>query len=904
MNESPLILCATTRLAQYLRSRPGVGMHIWQTPRTATLGQWLAELAEIWLLDGGESLPQLLDGDAERLVWESVIHRQLERDIAPLFDLEGMAKTASEAHAMAEVWGPAPDHAFPTEEQRQFQRWREAFVRKCDGSGWVDPARFQARLLQRLALDHSVLPAKIVFAGFDRFSPFEHRLQAVLQTAGCVVEITPFPAVDPVSHLGHVVVDVQAECEAVAAWARHTLNAHPAWRLGIVVPDLEARRHRLECALDDVFHPEVLTSGRHDTPRVYNFSLGMPLGDQPLVRVALDWLGVCAARGRVEQKRLSQLLLSSAWSAGESEADARARLDARIRQSLGTTVSLEAVIGIAASLKGACPKTLQALRAVSEVIATLPRKAQSASQWMAVFTRLLAAVDWPGERILTSQSFQVRQAFLLEVERFSRLDQTLGSVPFSEAVRQLTRIVRQRLFQPQTRGEPSIQVLGVLESAGLQFDALWVMGMNDDLWPPSPSPNPLLPLEWQRHCGTPRACAEVELTFARQVHARLAAAAPRVHFSWAEREGHQQRRPSPLLGQMVPSPMDWPVCRSPAKQAIEQAAQGCEWLDDALAPPVAEGAVLQGGVALLKAQAICPAWAFYSARLGARALDAPVDGLDAAARGTLVHGVLEAFWRAVGDSDRLHLLDAQALKAQLDAAIEAAIVRHETDQGEALPSVFRVLEAGRLFRLMMAWLPFELAREIPFVVEACEEGSELALDRIRVKTRVDRIDRLADGRRIVIDYKTGSKIDMASWASHRIAEPQLPLYAAKVLAPTSDEVAATVFARVQLDDPGFSGIASESALLAGVQGLADSRQKLFDRTHFPDWTSVLTHWQRSIDEIAREIGDGVAGVMIEDPGLLIYCDVLPLLRLPEWEKQRVLAAGISQAQSKQAVDHE
>jgi len=82
-------------------------------------------------------------------------------------------------------------------------------------------------------------------------------------------------------------------------------------------------------------------------------------------------------------------------------------------------------------------------------------------------------------------------------------------------VRRLGQLCRQRLFQPETRGRPAIQVLGVLESAGLSFDGLWVMGMNDDQWPPPPRPNPLLPADVLRAAGASHASAEVELDFAR-----------------------------------------------------------------------------------------------------------------------------------------------------------------------------------------------------------------------------------------------------------------------------------------------------------------------------------------------------------------------------------------------------
>jgi superfamily I DNA/RNA helicase len=49
----------------------------------------------------------------------------------------------------------------------------------------------------------------------------------------------------------------------------------------------------------------------------------------------------------------------------------------------------------------------------------------------------------------------------------------------------------------------------------------------------------------------------------------------------------------------------------------------------------------------------------------------------------------------------------------------------------------------------------ERARTAPFTVEACERSIEVPLGPVTLRGRVDRIDREADGRRVLIDYKSG-----------------------------------------------------------------------------------------------------------------------------------------------------
>jgi exodeoxyribonuclease-5 len=252
-----------------------------------------------------------------------------------------------------------------------------------------------------------------------------------------------------------------------------------------------------------------------------------------------------------------------------------------------------------------CPQTVAAVDAFIDAMAGMSR-ALHPGEWSGVFRRALKAAGWPGDRQLSSHEFQARRAFGEVLDGFGRLDGLLGKLSLNEAVRRLSQLCQQRIFQPETRGQPPIQVLGILESAGLEFDALWVMGMNDDLWPP-PRPNPLLPAELLRAAGAAHASAEVELDFAQREHARLSLAAPDVTFSYARADGNRILRPSPLIAG-IPLAGDAPgEVVTLARQLGKEAGTACELLEDAQAPPVAEGEMVSGGSWLLRAQAVCPA---------------------------------------------------------------------------------------------------------------------------------------------------------------------------------------------------------------------------------------------------------------------------------------------------------
>ena len=897
----PLYLCATTRLAQTLRARrPPGAAGAWRTVSALTLGQWFAQLAEEAQLCGLAELPQVLDPYAERLLWEQVIADTLAQSAgaaAPLFDLAGMAASAQGAQQLLRLWPDlaaslvAPELA---DEAQLFRSWQGEFLRRCRGRGWLDLGGWQERILDLLAAGEFALPGALWLIGFDRLTPLEQRLLAELEMRGVKVVVAAFPpaardadwpplTVDrragEISPSHYQAPDAAAECAAAVAWAAVRLAeaAQPDYRIGIVAPHLADVREQLESLLDDALHPQTLRPEQAEAPRCYNFSLGRPLAAQPLVRSALDLLALAGQRGRVEQARFCDLLLANGWQGDLGEADARALLVAALRRDLGYFTHWPAVLRLAERQAGQAPlpQTAAALQALAAAGDGQPRR-QLPGRWAAWFAEVLAAAGWPGERRLSSHEFQARRAFGEVLAGLGRLDELLGPVDRAMALKRLGELCRQRVFQPETRGRPAIQVLGVLESAGLEFDALWLMGMNDDQWPPAPRPNPLLPAAAQRQVGAAHASAEVELDFARRVTERLLQSAPEVVLSWAQADGNRVRRPSPLLAAGRPLSVPPLAAPSPAAQAALQAGCACEEIDDHQAPPLAVGEPVAGGSWLLRAQAICPAWAFYQFRLHAEALDEAVEGLDPAARGTLVHGALEVFWKATGDATRLRAQTPETRAAAVAAACESALAGYEQAVHQPLPARFRQLEAARLQRLLLRWLALETERAGDFRVLACEQQASVEIEGILVKMVVDRIDAVPGGQ-LILDYKTGAAIDVKNWASPRISEPQLPIYAALLAADT----VAVAFAKVLPDKPAFAGVAADGGLLPGVPGLGDGKQRIFPSEVFPDWGSVLTHWRERLHAIAREVRAGEAGVVFADEKLLQYCEVKPLLRLPE-----------------------
>jgi exodeoxyribonuclease-5 len=881
-----VVLCATSRLASGLRRAHGAvqasrGAASWQALQTATVSQWLDHVTSAALLRGEippASVPgQFLTWPQEHSVWEQAVAADMAQSASAidLFDREGLARAAMAAESLRAAWKLEVPESLHTEEYRAFQRWRMQVAATCQRNEWSTADAVLGWRIGCIARGVSGLPLRVGIAGFIAPDPWLSRLLLALEARGVELFRVDF-GVEAERVSAQECADAEAECQAAGAWARERLVADPAARLRIAVADLPTRRRGLMAALDAALHPQAVGAAWAGVERDYVLATGTPLADVSPVATALALLPLFAHPQSIAQADLGALLCGMGWSADVAEADARARLEAALREVLPPEFSLDRLLRTLARLEiaAAAPALMAHLAALSERVRRLPRR-QSPGDWGQAFAEALRVLAWPGQRPLLTAEREARVKLNETLAGLAALDAVRGRIDAAAALRLLRRQCRELAFAPVRQSPPRVEVCSLDDALAEPVTGLWVMGLDEWAWPRAPRPNPLLPAELQRCAGMPDARGDSLLAQAQVMQALWCASADEVVFSWAVREGERELRPSALLAEMARvhvSPLS--LCRTGGGDGE------LESLDDAQAPPVAADERVRGGTALLKAQALCPAWGFYQYRLGAQALPTPVFGLDARARGLLVHAALEAFWR--GRSRDAVLAMAQALRHAEIRRVAVHALNHLDHQAiDPLPPRLRTLEQERLERLLASWLELELQRPA-FSVIGCEEGHTLDIAGLSVRVTIDRIDRLADGQLVILDYKTGRSATAESWADERITEPQLPIYAA--LAFPDQPLAAVALARVTPDEAAFVGLAASDGALPGVRSLAAQRKR-YDEAGFPDWDSVRLRWAERLRTLAREILDGQAAVSFADEQDVAHCEVRPLLRLAERRAQ-------------------
>jgi len=862
-------------LSAYEQEMLALGCEAWSTPDILPWDAWLLRLWEDAVIAGGLPSPDLLLNPSQELhLWESII----EAHPQPLLRKEATARSAREAWQLIKAWrvksgGEPYTH---NEDTQAFQAWVRQFEAQCKSRSWLSQSQVLSELIRLLdAADHCPLP-ELLLIGFDELEPVQQELIEALQRAGASVRWVQLASGES-SAVQLQAVDTRDEIDLLSRWVRQRLNDNHQARVGIVVPDLAAQRPVLELALAKALSPQSLVPGAESAAQSWNISLGRPLSSYPVVQAAFQLLRLTEQRGSMEE--VGALLRSPYLAGAELEAGSRALLDGKLREIGEPVIGLKNLHFLAAQhdkedghpKPWTCPELAKRLGSLLELAKASPPRS-GAGHWASWFADWLGAAGWPAGRSLNSDEFQTLEAWRKLLVSYGSLDAVSEPMSRSEALSRLRRMAASSLFQPKSEDAP-VQVLGLYEAIGLEFEHLWVMGLHDGVWPPSPRPNPFIPLPLQRAHNLPHSSAVRELAVAKRITERLCRAAPEVVMSYPGRQGAEELSPSPLI-------MDFPettergLALGPMELWRDRVRHSADLqrIEQDPAPPLAQHQAL-GGSAIFKHQSLCPFRAFAEHRLGAKPLAGVQIGLDAMGRGSLLHRVLELFWQEIRNQARLLALSGDELERIITEKVEQAISEQARGAPQTFSERFKAVETGRLVGLTQRWLELE-GQRAPFEVVEFERMDTPELNGVQIRCFIDRVDQLPGGDKVVIDYKSG-KVSPGDWFGERPEDPQLPLYSAILDGP----IAAVLFGQIRADELAYKGVVKEEGLIPGLPSRNTQLKQAME-----EWPAVLETWKETVTRLAGEFRVGQAAVDPKNGSKTCessYCPLVALCRIHE-----------------------
>ncbi|MCB1557218.1 MAG: double-strand break repair protein AddB, partial [Alphaproteobacteria bacterium] len=333
--------------------------------------------------------------------------------------------------------------------------------------------------------------------------------------------------------------------------------------------------------------------------------------------------------------------------------------------------------------------------------------------------------------------------------------------------------------RPAYGTHPRLAILGQLEARLLQSDLVILGGLNDGVWPASAATDPWMSRPMRQEAGLPSPERSVGLAAhdfvqgfcASQVvltRSRRTDGAPTVPSRWLQR----------LETVLTAFGVD-PDCLAAhpylsLSRALDRPEHACPQSRPAPRPPL-EKRPRTLPVTAIETWRRDPYSLYARYVLKLRKLDPLEMDADAALRGTLVHEVLDRFIRTHGDS-----LPSDP------RGVLTAMGRESLSAYDDAPALLTFWEP-RLNRLLDWFAGQEQqwrgAGASPVATELSGRmtiADGLPGGAFTLTAKADRIDRLADGRMAIIDYKTGAAPAMKD--VHAGFSPQMPLEGALLAA--------------------------------------------------------------------------------------------------------------------------
>ncbi|OGT26572.1 MAG: hypothetical protein A3I77_06975 [Gammaproteobacteria bacterium RIFCSPLOWO2_02_FULL_42_14] len=832
-----LIITANSRLARHWQNKTNQNHSssspVWETPPIVPLSVWLETTFHQTNQDG----KILLNTFQERHLIETIIEEIPLSE--PLIQPASLPDMVSSAWELLTLWEIPVEQLMPFDAQVEVQaltQWIQAFQKICADHRWVTAAEIPHLLIAREKINPLKLPAHITLAGFDDINPAIQSLFNLLkqrmvicheddrQTHGAVIRKI-------------ILDDTESEINTMALWAKKQIEQNPAANIGCIVPELAQHRATVARLFSDTFD--------HSAIAPFNISTGFALSQLSMVKIALTILQWCIKPLPIQT--FHALTQSTFFCQDETEKNQYARMDTQWRKQNKLTVSLQDIYQLNPNTR---------LTALYKKIKENKIHQAKPSQWVNIFIERLQCVGWPGHETQHSDIFQLLESVKKSWKTLATLDHVIDTLSAHAAIKKWQQLLQLTLFQPKSHNEP-IQIMGALEAGGITFDAIWVMGLDDQRWPAPANPHPLIPFSIQQDHDMPHATAKRELAFCTAMTARLKKSASLVIFSSPSKIGDQLRFPSRLISDIQFTTRD--ELQLPNHSTLSKkiwAARTLEnWVDEKT--PMTDFASIRGGSEIIKLQSLCPFRAFSTIRLRAKKIVGSDLGVSSKDKGIFVHEILCEIWGELKNQKALCALSESQLKILVKKWIDSVFMRHQSDSMTESDYFFRV-EKKRLQKIILEWLAFEKTRP-DFSVILREAMIDVQIKNLPLKIRLDRVDEYPNGKKLLIDYKTG-KSTIADWNPNKIKDPQLPLYA--VLNESCSGIA-------------FAKINNEKY---GIEGYADSLLPKHHQLETIDWKMKKQTWKEMLETLAEQFCDGDHRVRPLEKNTCQLCDLQSLCR--------------------------
>ena len=866
---------------------------VFRTPTILGIDVWVRRVWELAASHGIAEFTgkQPISSTEESFLWMEIIEASL--DAVPLLNPEETARAVSHAYQLLRQWkleelqGDVLASYRVIPDIAVFLDWKAKFEAECEARQLISLADC-LKVINQHCRETGALPLKNQFCLYSFLTPppLYADLFAALEQHHMVSRVNPSLPEAKLQGKHFQFESWRDELNACCEWATSLLKTAPTAHIGIVGELDEIRMGEVRRRLNRALQPESVLQFDGSANWINSTQPETRLSDEAVIHDGLLLLGLL--REEQVSEDLCRLLRSPFVLPVEGMPHARLNLERQLRRHVSDRSQLSELQYFASreDKDYYCPELVAALTGVRERLRRQPQRITPLG-WSQLFSQVLADFGWPGNSLTAYQQRVVEQWREL-LQQFVQLTPVVGAIDINKALTSLrsmcTRATASHGFSPGF----NLSLYSLEEAAGLEFDYVWLLNMNDQVWPPAIAPTPFLPYNLQRDNRMPGSHSEVQYEFAVGIFESLCHSVKHeLRSSHHQTDEDQEFRPSSFVTgfEQHQGETDTHALLESFYGKAHYGQQVLEEIADDAEVPLLPSSESLGGHQVLSNQSSCPFRAFALHRLHAAPLQAFSTGLSKMARGSAMHRALEYLFQQIDSQQTLHTLPDSQLKSLCESAAEQAVGYLTRNYKALMTPRIQALELSRTRELLLKFLQTHDAESgrADYRVLELEKKHHWVHNDLHFNLVIDRLDQLADGSLAVIDYKTGKASPGSStWLADRPEDLQIPFYFTAMSELSSAPVNAVALAHVNASRLDYAGLAAGQDFHQRIKPTEEASQV---KTAWPELTRQFQ------SQISRFATDFKNGLTLVDPAngnsTCRYCELAGLCRIDEAETGRV-----------------
>jgi len=607
-------------------------------PEIKVIDRWLFEqFEEFCMIKFLDKNFKLLNGIEEKFIWEEIIKAEKEvakRDFTQ-HDIESLCQLARVANKQIEEYCiNNEDLRGNTATNRIIMDWRDKFKERCEDLKVNPLYEFIPFFIEQQKDKNIINGQSLYIIGSDTNLIIYTKLIEVLSRTN---KVTKHEVIKEGKNKikRYACHNYQEELYAVTEWIK-AKQKQKLNHLLIVSPTLERFQIKLLNHIDREIQPKIFTSVDHEN--IYNSSLRRPLSKEPIISAAFNLIKL-NMKEEVLAEIICELLKFNNWIDADEQKD-REKLAQYISSKNIKKINLTTLMGIIRNDTKLKDLELNKLEIIlNEIIKNqaLWVNKNYINEWVTI-TRLFLDTIKLGEinKLLTFEINNIENFYKL-LHQLSLNKIFTKKIIFSEYLEKLSFYLEGFVPGPYN-DSATIDIYGFNEYPIKKYDAIWVMNMNDIYYPGNMQSNPFLSKKIQdKYHINDKHSLKIDLETKLK---RIRNSSENITISYSKKDDQDSVIEKTKLPNEIEIISDEVYVD---KKVLSNHGNNQEWIKDDTAPPLNSDLVkIRQGIKCLEAQLKCPAWAFYSFRLGAERYEFDLqDEISPMARGNLIHKALE-----------------------------------------------------------------------------------------------------------------------------------------------------------------------------------------------------------------------------------------------------------------------